>query len=937
MADIKSIYLLIFNKLFILAFFYSISLSNNILIGNYPYLKQLNNKKYILISEKGITFLDQTLTYSSNDIILEDNPYGYNFYYALSTTAVQFSKEDGNLIFAMEKDILYIFDQNENLLFHQSIVSDYYSSDRNQKPYHIIPYKREGNLFICIYYNLNMYSIPNILANFQKIIYDYDNNAISFSEEVTYDLEPLTSEKLEEVTKGSIGCCLLKHNGADIVNCVYGTFDYIQIINFYPENNFASDEPLIKNGIKSEMRHFLKSIALPGKEQAVHCSFSPYSFECIKYDINSNTYTIFQNVDVNSIYYSYDFFCNLIYFEETGQLLLSLYGLNDEAIYTLELFICDLEGDCRQEEYTNIGDISITDIRSRINIVIPLDKLTYHLFVYKSDLTNYYIDLDISFNLICKYYYNYPRTSCLEEIPEGYYCNSTEEKTLDKCHTNCKTCEEGPTDENNNCLKCTDVGTIYYDLGNCRNLCPNDYFTDETNVLTCKCTNNIKCFYCDKNDLCTKCNIDQGYYQKSDEETNTVYVNCYQDPEGYYLSNNKYYPCYLTCKSCNELGDETDNKCTQCKDGYETKPELGNNNCYEQCNDYFFDENNIYHCRECEIENYLKDICDLDISNQEIINTIQTSIINKDFEDLSLDIINNGNVLTKEMENLKLQLIPLDKQMINNNFNNSIINIGECENILKKIYGLGDKSILLFKIDIKIPGYQAIDVEYELYNPLNYTKLNLEYCTQKNIDVYVPAFINNKEIFKYDPKSDYYNDLCFPYTNEKGADIIMLDRKKEFVNKNLSLCYEDCDFKGYDSENHKAICNCKIKYYIREISNINKIDSEKFFKGWINIENIINIKVIKCIKLFFTKNGFIKNIGNFILLSIIFLFIASGFYFYFKGFPKLISEVDTLKKEIIKDLNKEDNKINEVNNNANDNNKNNINNNNNKITPTHPT
>ena len=133
-----------------------------------------------------------------------------------------------------------------------------------------------------------MYSIPNILANFQKMIYDYDNNEISFSEEVTYDLEPLTNDKLSIVTKGSIGCCLLKHNGADIVNCVYGTFEYIQIINFYPENNFASDEPLIKNETKSEMRHFLKSIALPGKEQAVHCcSFSPYSFECIKYDINS--------------------------------------------------------------------------------------------------------------------------------------------------------------------------------------------------------------------------------------------------------------------------------------------------------------------------------------------------------------------------------------------------------------------------------------------------------------------------------------------------------------------------------------------------------------------------------------------------------------------------------------------------------------------------
>ena len=123
MAIIKNFHLYIFNKLFIFEvfiFFFLISSSNNILIGNYPYIKQLNNKKYILISEKGITFLDPTLTYSSNEITFEDNTYS-TFYYALSTTAVQFSKEDGNLIFAMERDTLYIFDQNETLLFSQSI------------------------------------------------------------------------------------------------------------------------------------------------------------------------------------------------------------------------------------------------------------------------------------------------------------------------------------------------------------------------------------------------------------------------------------------------------------------------------------------------------------------------------------------------------------------------------------------------------------------------------------------------------------------------------------------------------------------------------------------------------------------------------------------------------------------------------------------------
>ena len=170
MDSIKNIHLLIFNKLFIFeafVFFCLIPSSKNILIGNYPYIKQLNNKKYILISEKGITFLDPTLTYSSNEITFEDNTYS-TFYYALSTTAVQFSKEDGNLIFAMERDTLYIFDQNETLLFSQSIVPNYYQSNNYYlKPYHLIPYKRVNNTFKAIYYNLNKFSPPNIFVNFQ--------------------------------------------------------------------------------------------------------------------------------------------------------------------------------------------------------------------------------------------------------------------------------------------------------------------------------------------------------------------------------------------------------------------------------------------------------------------------------------------------------------------------------------------------------------------------------------------------------------------------------------------------------------------------------------------------------------------------------------------------------------------------------------------------
>ena len=176
----------------------------------------------------------------------------------------------------------------------------------------------------------------------------------------------------------------------------------------------------------------------------------------------------------------------------------------------------------------------------------------------------------------------------------------------------------------------------------------------------------------------------------------------------------------------------------------------------------------------------------------------------------------------------------------------------------------------------------------------------MDYCNQSFIYIKFPALINPEETYKYDPLSDYYNDMCFPYTNENEADVLIKDRKNEFINNNMSLCENNCEFKGYDSENKKAICKCKIKNLIEELTDID-IDSEKFFEGWIDIDNLINIKVVKCYKLLSTKNGFLKNIGNFILLSIILLFIASAIYFYLKGFPKLQKEIFDLKQEKIKE------------------------------------
>ena len=145
-----------------------------------------------------------------------------------------------------------------------------------------------------------------------------------------------------------------------------------------------------------------------------------------------------------------------------------------------------------------------------------------------------------------KKYYSYDMSECIDEVPEGFYCNDEDKKTIEYCPENCKTCN----------LESVDYG------------------------------------------LCILCNNDNFYYDAEDYITNSdPYLDCLSSaPEGYYLDVNQYKKCYETCKTCDELGDSNDHKCTACKD--DLILELSSN-CYEKCPSgqyYYFDDSNNYHC-----------------------------------------------------------------------------------------------------------------------------------------------------------------------------------------------------------------------------------------------------------------------------------------------------------------------------------------------------
>ena len=184
------------------------------------------------------------------------------------------------------------------------------------------------------------------------------------------------------------------------------------------------------------------------------------------------------------------------------------------------------------------------------------------------------------------------------------------------------------------------------------------------------------------------------------------------------------------------------------------------------------------------------------------------------------------------------------------------------------------------------------------------------------VELNIPVSIDEDNLFKYDPNSEYYTDECVPSTSENGTDIIINDRQNEYNNNNLSLCQNNCSFTGYEQETKKALCDCEVKTKINLISEIID-DSNKLSNSFNNTDSsgssdTSNIVTMKCVYTVFTKEGLKSNIGNYIFILIIVIFIVSSIFFYKVGYVLLENDIKTIiyEKEKKEDMNRNTNNFN---------------------------
>ena len=306
----------------------------------------------------------------------------------------------------------------------------------------------------------------------------------------------------------------------------------------------------------------------------------------------------------------------------------------------------------------------------------------------------------------------------------------------------------------------------------------NAFYRTPKNIVYCiNLANRIKSSLLAENGECAKFDCSDNWREnqlKIIEGTNTCIDNCQSNLDYRYQYENK---CYSSCPNG-------------------TQPSKNNEYiCKINLNDTDNSENNeINYDNICHSKDFFQKICKINSENIEervkMINIINNEIMDGSLNELLLNAKENKSSLSivEFNEIYEISFLSYRNENAKNNNISSLINFGQCQKRLKKQYHFNDnEELILFKMEYFIKGFNIPIIEYEIFSPNGTIKLNLEFCKDLSIQLYIPVNIDENNLYKYDPSNDFYNDRCYPYTTESGTDITLYDRKNEFNNQNMSL------------------------------------------------------------------------------------------------------------------------------------------------------
>jgi len=399
-------------------------------------------------------------------------------------------------------------------------------------------------------------------------------------------------------------------------------------------------------------------------------------------------------------------------------------------------------------------------------------------------------------------------------------------------------------------------------------------------------------------------------------------------PKEYFgrTSTLKFKLCHDFCSTCNKFGISNDSQqCMSCLEDYQfdyfneypsncipegyfnDKEEGKLIKCSETNSKFYFDEiknkticfKNTYPCPEnYTYYNSSSKECQKSLVEEEEENNYEKEI-KQTYEKLLEEIL-NGEYKNKSViiyKNIStFQISQLEEQNLYENSNISTIDFGECG---KKLKENGNDSLILFKIDIRNENLSSLFVQYEIFDANTLLKIDLKICENTSIFINIPSNLDSDTESLYDDlnksgynlfnsSDDFYNDICSTYKSQNGTDVILSDRRNSFF-KNISFCQKGCEFVSYNVTTKKALCDCQIEMNPSITTDLDQIDfnKTKLFGSFYSSVTFHNFRVALCYKLTFSLKGQIYNLGSYIIIAFMFIFIIMMIIYCSKDYKKI--------------------------------------------------
>ena len=281
-------------------------------------------------------------------------------------------------------------------------------------------------------------------------------------------------------------------------------------------------------------------------------------------------------------------------------------------------------------------------------------------------------------------------------------------------------------------------------------------------------------------------------------------------------------------------------------------------------------------------------------TNEEIYQKIINEAINEFL------ILKEDDIIIEGKDNFFFEITTTESEKENNLTNKmSKIDLGECENLLRGHYQVNNNTSLIMIKYEKITNISTErSIQYEVYESINITRLNLSICNNVTIDIYTPVLLSEGLLKVYndvksmgfnlfDINNDFYQDICIPYTSPNNTDVLLTDRINYYYHNDELVCQSNCEFSNYSIESQLLKCECDISNSEINIKEVKKFSEKTLYESFYDTLKFSNYKVLVCYNLAFHLKNILKNKGSIVTIIYFSLYLIFAIIFLFKGINQL--------------------------------------------------